>query len=73
MSQTSDWLIETWSEIGRYLGLSKRGVQRRKRRLMDGGYVFTRKRKQGEKEVVCAWNYELRRYVEDRAKEGKIV
>jgi hypothetical protein len=61
----SDILIETWANIGKYLGICERAARNRRVRLINGGYAFTRKRKRGEKAVYCAWASSLRRYIED--------
>jgi hypothetical protein len=69
----SDVLIETWANIGKFLGLKKRAILYRREQLLRGRYVFYRKRRRGEKEVAAAWASKLKQYVEDRASQKKII
>lgn len=68
----SDLLIETRRNLAKYLGMPERTARTRKTRLIDGGYAFFRKRRRGEKQVICAWSSSLKRYIEDCGREGLI-
>ncbi len=66
-------LIETWEQIGKWLGLSKRSILYRRKRLLNGGYVFYRKRRRKEREIACAWESSLKKYIEDQARQKKMI
>ena len=63
----SDLLIETWPAIARFLNIPLRRAYRRRKQMLECGVIFLRKRKYGEKPVMCAWSSNLRKWVEIRA------
>lgn len=67
----SDILIETWANIAKFLGISKRSILYRRKRMVRDGFVFYRKRRRGEQEVASAWASSLKRYVELRGNPKK--
>ena len=64
-------MLETWPEIAKVFSVSPRTMMRRKKELKADGIIFYRKRKAGEKRVVCAFPSILRLWIQRKGMDGE--
>jgi hypothetical protein len=70
-------LLEGWEAIAKFFKMSERGFcsERRKKELIDGGFVFYRWTRAGTGKVkmACAFDTELIRYSMIKASKGETI
>ena len=54
-------LLVGWKQIARFLGISERSIRGFRDQLLEGSYVFYRRRRLGKRNV-CAWQDDLRQW-----------
>ena len=58
-------LLVGWKQIAEFLEVSERSIRGCRSQLLEGSYVFYRRRRLGKRNV-CAWADDIRRWAKKR-------